>query len=315
MGKPRVLVVARTFPNSQFPTLGVYTQRLVDASALVASPVVIAGVPYVPPGILWGHLRRFRAVEREQRRGAYMVSHPRILVGPGQLVHDFDARLAYPAIRKAAVRMTEPYLKKNDAMVETLAALKSDPVADVRMQLIFSLAYSESPKAKALAGDIVRNANGAEVLARAQRSVEKNEDAKKFGMKLGRLDAPDRALVMNGSVIYKSLCATCHGADGKGLMSKTAPPLAGSRRLSRNNTNASVQILLHGLSGPIEGNTYPTEMPSMKDNDDEWIASVLSYVRHEFTNSPPVRPADVKTIRDQTVSRDKAYTLDELSIQ
>lgn len=218
-------------------------------------------------------------------------------------------------IRKAAVRMTEPYLKKNDEMIGTLASLKSDPVADVRMQLIFSLAYSESPKAKALAGEIVRNANGAEVLARAQRSVDKNEDAKKFGMKLGRLDAPDRALVMNGSVIYKSLCATCHGADGKGLMSKTAPPLAGSKRLNRNNTHASVRILLHGLSGPIEGNSYPTEMPSMKDNDDEWIASVLSYVRHEFTNSPPVKPADVKAIREQTASRDKAYTLDELSIQ
>ena len=109
MGKPRVLVVARTFPNSQFPTLGVYTQRLVDASALVASPVVIAGVPYVPPGIMWGHLRRFRAVEREQRRGAYMVAHPRILVGPGQLVHDFDARLAYPAIRKAALRVAREH--------------------------------------------------------------------------------------------------------------------------------------------------------------------------------------------------------------
>ncbi|SDF76094.1 Glucose/arabinose dehydrogenase, beta-propeller fold [Dyadobacter soli] len=218
-------------------------------------------------------------------------------------------------IRKAAVRMTEPYLKKNDAMIETLAALKADPVADVRMQLIFSLGTSESPKARALAGDIVKHANGAEVLARAQRSVEKNEDAKKFGMKLGRLDGPDRTLVMNGSVIYKSLCATCHGADGKGLTSKTAPPLNGSRRLNRNNTQASVRILLHGLSGPIEGNSYPTEMPSMKDNDDEWIASVLSYVRHEFTNSPPVRPADVKTIREQTASRDKAYTLDELSIQ
>lgn len=218
-------------------------------------------------------------------------------------------------IRKAAVRMTEPYLKKSDAIVEALATLKSDPVADVRMQLIFSLAYSESPKAKALAGEIVKNANGAEVLARAQRSVEKNEDARKFGMKLGRLDAPDRTLVMNGSVIYKSLCATCHGADGAGLASKTAPALRGSRRLNRNNTQASVRILLHGLSGPIEGNTYPTEMPSMKDNDDEWIASVLSYVRHEFTNSPPVRPADVKTIREQTVARDKAYTLDELSIQ
>ena len=109
MAKPRVLVIARTFPNSQFPTLGVYTQRLVDASVLVASPAVIAGVPYVPPGIRSGHLGRFRAVEREQQRGAYVVAHPRILVGPGQLLHDFDARLAYPAIRKAAVRLAKDH--------------------------------------------------------------------------------------------------------------------------------------------------------------------------------------------------------------
>ena len=49
MGKARVLVIARTFPNSQFPTLGVYTQRLVEASTDVATPTVISGVPYAPP--------------------------------------------------------------------------------------------------------------------------------------------------------------------------------------------------------------------------------------------------------------------------
>ncbi len=218
-------------------------------------------------------------------------------------------------VRKAAVRMTEPYLKNDQSLVASLAALKTDPSPDVRMQLVFSLAFSPSGEAKVLAAQIVSASYGTEVIARAPRSIDKNEDAKKFGMRLGRLDAPDRELVMNGSVIYKSLCATCHGADGKGLISKTAPRLTGSRRLNRSNTHAAIRILLHGLSGPIDGNTYPTEMPSMKDNDDQWIASVLSYVRHEFTNSPPVRPADVKVIREQTASQDRAFTLDELSIQ
>jgi len=102
MGKPRVLVIARTFPNSQFPTLGVYTQRLVDASTAVAAPTVIAGVPYVPPGISSGTLGRFRAVERERSENGYRVLHPRMLLGPGHLLHGFDARFAYPAIRRAA---------------------------------------------------------------------------------------------------------------------------------------------------------------------------------------------------------------------
>ena len=102
MGKPRVLVIARTFPNSQFPTLGVYTQRLVDASVAVATPTVIAGVPYVPPVIASSTLGRFRAVEREQSGGPYRVLHPRMLLGPGHVLHAFDAQLAYPAIRKAA---------------------------------------------------------------------------------------------------------------------------------------------------------------------------------------------------------------------
>lgn len=218
-------------------------------------------------------------------------------------------------VRKAAVRISESYLKKDDGLLASLTALKTDPSPDVRSQLVFSLAKSKSEKAGTLSNDIVSASPTTEIIARAPRSIEKNDDARKFGMRLGRLDAPDRALVMNGSVIYKSLCATCHGADGKGLVSKTAPQLTGSRRLNRNNTEAAVRILLHGLSGPIDGNTYPTEMPSMKDNDDQWIASVLSYVRHEFTNSPPIRPADVKAIREKTVSRDRAFTLDELSVQ
>jgi mono/diheme cytochrome c family protein len=88
--------------------------------------------------------------------------------------------------------------------------------------------------------------------------------------------------------------------------------LVGSKRLGKGKDMA-LRILLHGLSGPIDGETYPSEMPAMGDNDDQWIASVLSYVRHEFVNAPPIRPADVKSVREQTTGRNKSWTLTELS--
>ncbi|GLU55878.1 hypothetical protein Dfri01_53390 [Dyadobacter frigoris] len=217
-----------------------------------------------------------------------------------------------PEIRKTAIRLTEDYLKKDDQMIEHLASLKTDGSYDVKMQLILSLSYSKSPKAKGLIDEMLTASNGNEVLARAQKSIDKNEDVKKFGQRLGRLDEVDRKLVLNGAVIYKSLCTACHGVDGKGLQSKTAPPLVGSSRLGKGKDMA-LRILLHGLSGPIDGQTYPSEMPAMGDNDNEWIASVLSYVRHEFVNAPPIRPAEVKTVREQTAGRKNAWTLSELS--
>ena len=215
-------------------------------------------------------------------------------------------------IRKAGVILSEAFLKKQEeSIIASLSALKTDPAVDVKMQLILSLSYSKSPKAKMLLSELLASSQENEVLARAQRSIDKNEEVKKFGLRLGRLDAVDRQLVMEGSTIYKSLCTTCHGSDGKGIVSKTAPPLVGSKRLARNS-DAAIRILLHGLAGPVDGQTYPAEMPSMKDNDDQWIAAVASYVRHEFSNAPAIKPGVVKMIREETTGREKAYTLDEL---
>jgi mono/diheme cytochrome c family protein/glucose/arabinose dehydrogenase len=216
-------------------------------------------------------------------------------------------------VKKAGIRLSEIYIKQNDEqIIEKLASLKNDLSYDVKMQLILSLSYSKSSKAKTLVTELLTASNGHEVLARAQKSIDKNEDTKKFGQRLGRLDEGDRNLILNGSVIYKSLCTACHGVDGKGLPSKTAPPLVGSKRLGKGK-DVALRILLHGLSGPIDGETYPSEMPGMGDNDDQWIASVLSYVRHEFVNASPIRPAEVKSVRAQTAGRDKSWTIPELS--
>jgi glycosyltransferase involved in cell wall biosynthesis len=105
MRKPRVLVLARNYPNNAFPTLGLWTERFVDASRSVADPTVVAPVPYAPPFVPVAAVRRFRAVERVGTENGVRVYHPRVPAGPGQMLHAVDARLAYRSIRKAAISL------------------------------------------------------------------------------------------------------------------------------------------------------------------------------------------------------------------
>jgi glycosyltransferase involved in cell wall biosynthesis len=100
MHKPRVLVLARNYPNSAFPTLGLWTERLVAASAAVAEPTVVAPVPYAPPFVPSASMRRFRSVERARIDNGIAVYHPRVPAGPGQLLHAFDVSLAYATLRR-----------------------------------------------------------------------------------------------------------------------------------------------------------------------------------------------------------------------
>jgi len=111
MRKPRVLVLARNYPNNAFPTLGLWTERFVAASASVARPTVVAPVPYTPPVIATEWARRFRSVERDRTDGAVTVHHPRVPAGPGQLLHALDARLAYGTLRRMAIALhaAEPF--------------------------------------------------------------------------------------------------------------------------------------------------------------------------------------------------------------
>jgi cytochrome c553 len=138
-----------------------------------------------------------------------------------------------------------------------------------------------------------------------ENSIQKNIDFKTYGRKLGSLAAVDRNSVLKGAEIFKSLCSSCHGTDGKGLASQVAPPIAGSNTwLIRTCCLKSAA----GLSGPIDNKTYPTLMPSMADNNDEWIASVANYIRFEFgapvAFTPPVNnQASTKPTGLQQVAR------------
>ena len=91
-----------------------------------------------------------------------------------------------------------------------------------------------------------------------------------------------------------------------------APPLAAQPRVNRDE-KVLIRILLHGLSGPIDGNNYPDVMPAQGSNDDAWIASVISYIRNDMGNKASVvTPGEVKKIRKETGTRTTAWTLKEL---
>ena len=122
----------------------------------------------------------------------------------------------------------------------------------------------------------------------------------------GGADPRQQSSLERGGAIYTELCFACHGADGRGTPTPGAAagprwrrrsPVAARQRASRLRH----QDLLHGLTGPIDGRTYPQVMVPMGSNSDQWIADVASYVRNSFGNTGTLAtPADVARVRAAT---------------
>ena len=232
-----------------------------------------------------------------------------------------------PQVRRAAVWISEPFLKKNDSIITNeVAQLKNDSSYDVRVQVLMSMYHSKSKIAESVVKEIAdQNANN-EMLVATREALDKNEIVRTLTARLGDMTERDKQLILHGASIFRSFCSTCHGVDGKGLSVgnsiATTPPLIGSKRLGYGEKDAGIKILLHGLTGPIDGKSYSSEMPSMSNNNDRWIASALSYVRYEFGKtkhdnnlSPIVKPGEVKAIRNADGERKTPMTLKELAIK
>ena len=121
----------------------------------------------------------------------------------------------------------------------------------------------------------------------------------------------------SGGLIYESLCATCHGRDGRGTAIPgqeltLAPPLAGSDRV-KGDPDVLINLALHGLTGPVDGQAYPGAMMPLKDNDDRYIADVLTYIRNSWGHRcDAVRPNDVGSMRRRSKDRTGPWTIEEL---
>lgn len=219
-------------------------------------------------------------------------------------------------IRKAAIRISEQFLAQQSATIlSKLESLKTDNNYGVRIQLALSLRYSKDPKALAILKELKSsNATNPLLVKAASRSMEeKDESLAELRASTVGMDGEDRDLVFQGAGNFKQLCATCHGMNGKGLATQVAPPLAGSARVN-GDKDILLNIVLHGLKGPIDNKKYPDLMVAQKEHTDEYIASVLSYIRNSFGNKQHVVSVDnVKEMRAATTGRQTTWTLEELN--
>jgi len=227
-----------------------------------------------------------------------------------------------PQVRKAAIRISESLLgqgseetDKGDAgaMLRQLAVLAEDTSADVRIQVALSLRYSRSPEAKTILRTLLDKNGGNKLLTKsADRSLdEADPDMIALKAKTARMNYGEKHLIYTGATIFKQLCATCHGLHGEGLSSKVAPPLAGAAEVN-GSSGALIRILLNGLNGPVGTKDYGV-MPAQGTNNDEYIASVLSYIRNSMGNTASVvRPSDVRNIRKADTVHPAPWTWKEL---
>lgn len=215
-----------------------------------------------------------------------------------------------PRVRAAAVRISERYLKENNAdMLEALNAMGSDEDAEVLQQVVLS-ARTHTEETKTMVTQIkdshpnneLLTATTAENLNPSFSEIQMLKD--KYKMMSGG------SQIVAGYVIFKDHCSACHGPDGKGI-DQLAPSLVGSPRVT-GDPITTTKILLNGLTGPVDGKEFNGPMAPVAQYDDTEIANVLSYIRGHLNDGGTVWRVTVGYVREAFVDRKEYWTLKEL---
>lgn len=220
-----------------------------------------------------------------------------------------------PAIKIQALRASETLYKYGEkSLAADYQIMANDPNPSIAIQALQS-AYilKVDGSEKLLQASLTTNkAKGVQLIA--SQILERMEEANK---QASTQYTPDQqVLFAKGKTIFDSYCATCHGEKGLGTPTGggnlIAPAFSGSSRIL-GHPEYAVKTLLHGLTGSIEGKEYEGVMIAMNTNDDQWIASVVSYIRNEFGNKGSfVDEKFVAQVRKETESRKSNYNYDEL---
>ena len=240
-----------------------------------------------------------------------------------------------PQLRVAAIRTGESLIKKGDtSLIPDIDALAYDPDARVVVQVMLTANLLKWADWDAVVRGIVatNHAYGVEILSRPiMPPPPANPNAFAASVQSPALRQPppppqppqftaeEQGTLARGELIYKQHCFTCHAPDGKGTPlagaipgTTMAPPLSGSKTAT-GNRDGVIDVVLKGLTGPVDGKSYTALMVPMESNTDDWIASVISYVRNNFGNhSTFITPNDVARVRAAIKGRTNTWTLQEL---
>lgn len=240
------------------------------------------------------------------------------LEGLGELKSDLVVTFIQdtnPNLRIQGLRAAETLYKYGQKSLDAnywTAAMDNNP--EVALQALLSAHVLKIDQVEKLITETMKKNNSTGIQVIGSQLLEKIEEAKKASET--RFEKNELALFVKGKSIYDSYCSTCHGPKGLGSPAGEgrliAPPFSGSQRIL-NHPEYAVKVMLHGLSGAIDSKEYEGVMIAMNSNDDEYIASVLSYIRNDFGNSGTfVTPDYVAKIRKETETRKETYKFEEL---
>jgi mono/diheme cytochrome c family protein len=227
-----------------------------------------------------------------------------------------------PQMRIQAIRASETLYKSGQkSLADDYRQLARDPDTDVVIQALLTLNLFKVSDYKSIV-TAAQAANTARGIQEIGRQILTPANTLTDGGRGSAFSPVERTTLSRGEGIYKELCFSCHGDDGRGTpepgVSDTeknlmAPPLAGSSRV-QGHRDYVIKTLLHGMTGALDGKTYTAGvMVPMGTNTDEWIAAIASYVRNSFGNTGTlVTAADVARVRAATASRKDSWTVDAL---
>ena len=222
---------------------------------------------------------------------------------------------SHSQVRIAAIRASETLYKAGDrSVMRDVTKLVQDSDPAVAMQVAMTSLLLKTPEARLLTAGLVATNKSMGVQTIIPEVVKTLAPV----VYPPEFNQADQVVLARGRQIYEQLCYSCHGLDGEGspLANSTdltqAPPLKGASFVT-GHRDAMINIVLKGLTGPVDGKTYPSLMVPMQGNDDQYIAAAISYIRTSFGNGASmVSTNDVARVRAAFKNRTAPWTEEEL---
>jgi mono/diheme cytochrome c family protein len=226
-----------------------------------------------------------------------------------------------PRMRVQAIRVSETlYKAANRSFADDYRELTKDSDPDVALQALLTANLFKLPNIEALITETQASTKARGVQEIGTMILQRIANASTAAALAYTPEQQEQ--MKEGETIYKSLCFACHGEDGRGValagpaegaaMPMMGPALSGSPRV-QGHRDYVIKTLLHGMTGPLAGQTFTQVMLPMGAQNDQWVANITSHIRNSFGNSASfITPADVARVRAATSGRKAMWTYDEL---
>lgn len=217
-----------------------------------------------------------------------------------------------PRVRMQAMYASETLYKSGETSLGgDYLRMTGDNNTEVAMRAMMTANLLKVPGTAGVVNNVLKSNTAAGVQLVGKQILQPPPVRGFFARNKRHYNEQQQAMMDQGAEIYTGLCATCHGAHGAGEL--MAPSFVSSQRIKMHGDYV-IKILLHGLTGDIDGESYGEGlMIPMDGNSDQWIASAASFIRENFENEAGlVTVDDVARVREETAGRKTPYRYDEL---